>query len=181
MIFTYYRSFSTGSKFLLKESVSNDLNKNLDRKNSISMVNLDNDERENTEQLNNDDSDSSVSREDIDAKISNNYHDGVLHLEDSIERLRQLLEEKKDIDVQGYSRSMSDPSKDVKKIDYDKMVLRTYSETDENDTTDSLQPTKEIENKNCHVSFIKPKSSKVAKLKDENHVFWDVNSSHMIP
>ena len=86
------------------------------------------------------DTDSSDSREDIDEKISNNYHDGVLHLEDSIERLRQLLEEKKDNEAQGYSRSMSDPAKNVKKIDYDQQVLRTYSETDEIEMAEPVHP-----------------------------------------
>ena len=103
---------------MLKESTANDLVKDLDRKNSISLVNIEISEMENTLQQHSSDNDSSDSREDIDEKISNNYHDGVLHLEDSIERLRQLLEEKKDSEAQGFSRSMSDPAKDVKKIDY---------------------------------------------------------------
>ena len=108
---------------------------------------------ENTLQQHSSDNDSSDSREDIDEKISNNYHDGVLHLEDSIERLRQLLEEKKESEAQGFSRSMSDPAKDVKKIDYDQHVLRTYSETDETDKSEPLQTIKVNQENKKVVSF----------------------------
>ena len=138
---------------MLKESATNDLEKDLDRKNSISLVNIEISEMENTLQQNSSDNDSSDSREDIDEKISNNYHDGVLHLEDSIERLRQLLEEKKDSEAQGFSRSMSDPAKDVKKIDYDQHVLRTYSETDETDKSEPLQTIKVNQENKKVVSF----------------------------
>ena len=55
------------------------------------------------------------------------YEDGVTQLEDSIGRLRQLLEARRESEAQGFTRSMSDPARAVKSLEYDDRVLRTFS------------------------------------------------------
>ena len=85
------RSLSTGSRFLLKELKPTD---DLNRKNSLSMSYID------TRSADSDVSgDNEGAEDDLDEKIR--YYDGASQLEDSIQRLRLLLDEKKGEDGNG--------------------------------------------------------------------------------
>ena len=63
---------------------------------------------------------------DFDDEISNHYHDGATDLEESIGRLRMLLEQRKEAeeDSQNFTRSLSEPAKTCHKSD---QMLRTFS------------------------------------------------------
>ena len=85
------RSLSTGSRFLLKELKPTD---DLNRKNSLSMSYID------TRSADSDVSgDNEGAEDDLDEKIR--YYDGASQLEDSIQRLRLLLDEKRGEDGNG--------------------------------------------------------------------------------
>lgn len=85
------RSLSTGSRFLLKELKPAD---DLNRKNSLSMSYIDT--RSAVADVG---GDNEGAEDDLDEKIR--YYDGASQLEDSIQRLRLLLDEKKGEDGNG--------------------------------------------------------------------------------
>ena len=78
-------------------------------------------------------------------EIVNHYPEGVSHLEDTIERLRLLLEERQENEKQNFSRSLSEPLKTEKKqSDFD-YVLRSFS----------LKEEKQFEEENSQVGLLK--------------------------
>ena len=85
------RSLSTGSRFLLKELKPTD---DLNRKNSLSMSYIDT--RSAVADVS---GDNEGAEDDLDEKIR--YYDGASQLEDSIQRLRLLLDEKRGEDGNG--------------------------------------------------------------------------------
>ena len=85
------RSLSTGSRFLLKELKPTD---DLNRKNSLSMSYIDTRSADS-----NVSGDNEGAEDDLDEKIR--YYDGASQLEDSIQRLRLLLDEKRGEDGNG--------------------------------------------------------------------------------
>ena len=85
------RSLSTGSRFLLKELKPTD---DLNRKNSLSMSYIDT--RSTVADVG---GDNEGAEDDLDEKIR--YYDGASQLEDSIQRLRLLLDEKRGEDGNG--------------------------------------------------------------------------------
>ena len=118
-----FRSFSTGSKFLSRdpndeEKESSNISQE-DRKNSLSMSDI----GSSGEDKINDPPD----EEERDETADIIYEDGVTQLEDSIGRLRQLLEARREAEGQGFTRSMSDPAKALTSLEYDGRVLRTFS------------------------------------------------------
>ena len=125
-----FRSFSTGSKFLSRdpndeEKESSEISQEA-RKNSLSMSDIGNSGEDSVtieEDKINDPRDS----EERDETGDIIYEDGVTQLEDSIGKLRQLLEARREAEGQGFSRSMSDPAKAVTSLEYDDRVLRTFS------------------------------------------------------
>ena len=126
-----FRSFSTGSKLLSREK--NDEEKDNSeisqdsRKNSLSMSDIGNcgeDCLDFVEEKTNEPFDAEEESEEAGDIV---YEDGVTQLEDSIGRLRQLLEARRENEAQGFTRSMSDPARAVKSHEYDDRVLRTFS------------------------------------------------------
>ena len=118
---------STGSKFLSrelndKENISEIAQEA--RKNSLSMSNIESCGEDKVDLVDNK-LDETQKKDESGEEII--YDDGVTQLEDSIGRLRQLLEERKEIEGQGFTRSMSDPAKTVTRLEYDDKVLRTFS------------------------------------------------------
>ena len=126
-----FRSFSTGSKLLSREKndeerdsleISQD-----SRKNSLSMSDIGScgeDSLDFVDEKTNEPFDAEEESEEAGDIV---YEDGVTQLEDSIGRLRQLLEARGENEAQGFTRSMSDPARAVKSLEYDDRVLRTFS------------------------------------------------------
>jgi len=103
------RSFSSGSRFLQPSQDA------LSKQSSLSCAEL---------PVLND-------NEDMDQRIMENYCEGEIQLEDSIEKLRKLLDQReKDRENSNYLRSMSDPTKEKSYKECSKFegVLRTYSQ-----------------------------------------------------
>ena len=125
-----FRSFSTGSKFLSRdpndeEKESSEISQEA-RKNSLSMSDIGSSGEDSmtfVEDKINDPPD----EEERDETVDVIYEDGVTQLEDSIGRLRQLLEARREAEGQGFTRSMSDPAKALTSLEYDGRVLRTFS------------------------------------------------------
>ena len=125
-----FRSFSTGSRFLAREQnveerdileISQD-----SRKNSLSMSDIGS-RGEDSLGLVEEKIIDPLDEEERDEAGDIIYEDGVTQLEDSIGRLRQLLEARRESEAQGFTRSMSDPARAVKSLEYDDRVLRTFS------------------------------------------------------
>ena len=127
-----FRSFSTGSKFLSREPIG-DEEKEITgisqeaRKNSLSMSDIGSCGGE--ESLNSSEARMTESPAGVESDEAGDivYEDGVTQLEDSIGRLRQLLEARQESEGQGFTRSMSDPARTDKSLEYDDRVLRTFS------------------------------------------------------
>ena len=125
-----FRSFSTGSKFLSRdpndeEKESSEISQEA-RKNSLSMSDIGS-SGEDSMTFVEDKINDPPNEEERDETVDIIYEDGVTQLEDSIGRLRQLLEARREAEGQGFTRSMSDPAKALTSLEYDGRVLRTFS------------------------------------------------------
>ena len=174
-----FRSFSTGSKFLSRdpndeEKESSEISQEA-RKNSLSMSDIGISSEDNVtivEDKINDPRDS----EERDETGDIIYEDGVTQLEDSIGKLRQLLEARREAEGQGFSRSMSDPAKAVTSLEYDDRVLRTFSVKKDDPVSASVHSDFAEEafksKEDRFTNFIRFVSSDIEIIKDHSHSYY---------
>ena len=171
-----FRSFSTGSKFLSRdpndeEKESSEISQEA-RKNSLSMSDIiisGEDSVTIVEDKINDPRDS----EERDETGDIIYEDGVTQLEDSIGKLRQLLEARREAEGQGFSRSMSDPAKAVTSLKYDDRVLRTFSVKKDDSVSASVHSDFAFKSKEDRfTNFIRFVSSDIEIIKDHSHSYY---------